>query len=63
MSVFGTEGKVVPESCDKSSLYAIYFIVTAEVLRFSFAVSFLFITSSLVFESAVYLYSFSCQNL
>ena len=50
------------KTLDNFFLYIIYFIVGVAVLKFSFAVSFLFLTHSLMFESTVYLYSLSCQN-
>lgn len=50
------------KTLDNVVLYIMYFIVGVVVLKFSFAVSFLFLTSSLMFESTVYLYSLSCQS-
>ena len=50
------------KTLDNFLLYVIYFIMGVEVLKFLFAVSFLFLTSSLMFDSIVYLYSLPCQN-
>lgn len=50
------------KTLDRFPLYIIDFTMGVEVLKFSFAVSFLFLTGSLTFESTVYLYRLSCQN-